>query len=464
MKLRTARVQTKKGDAVAKKVKAPKRKQPVEEEMKEEDELQVVELEESEEEEEEIEEPKKKQAKTEEEVKAKEGKKEFDEQERLQNAKEQARVALPTIRKYFENIGDKSLFPEIDQQLQLNVVYKKPNTKSVGARKVITLPCSSRNLNNTTICIIMPDLDQSEAARKDVDVSKQAREWQAKLEQDHAITNKHYSLLLTHRQLKREYSQYKEKRDLANAYDMFLCDARVFKSVKSFLGKEFHRAHRVPFILRYELPFVNQISKYLNSTEIPTGNFVHRLCVRFGDFRLNNADLVSNVDTILTALAKLAPGGWRNVRRIDVQPVGGKPSLPIYTDEGSANDVVIEASKTLKRRLEKRNAEVIDECNTLPDGLTLAIRKNGKTRVIKEDDKKRVLYPTIHDEWRSGETMKPKINPVKVEAKRKRRAIEKKKRAVAAKRRETDKTKEKLKKVAEKMKKKAAVSKAKKTA
>ncbi|PAV63365.1 hypothetical protein WR25_16160 [Diploscapter pachys] len=427
MKLRTARVQTKKGDAVAKKVKAPKRKQPVEEEMKEEDELQVVELEESEEEEEEIEEPKKKQAKTEEEVKVKEGKKEFNEQERLQDAKEQARVALPTIRKYFENIEDKSLFPEIDQQLQLNVVYKKPNTKSVGARKVITLPCSSHNLNNTTICIIMPDLDQSEAARKDVDVGKQAREWQAKLEQDHAITNKHYSLLLTHRQLKREYSQ-------------------------------------VPFILRYELPFVNQVSKYLSSTEIPTGNFVHRLCIRFGDFRLSNADLVSNVDTILTALVKLAPGGWRNVRRIDVQPVGGKPSLPIYTDEGSANDVVIEASKTLKRRLEKRNAEVIDECNTLPDGLTLAIRKNGKTRVIKEDDKKRVLYPTIHDEWRSGETMKPKINPVKVEAKRKRRTVEKKKRAVAAKRREADKTKEKLKKVAEKMKKKAAVSKAKKTA
>lgn len=36
---------------------------------------------------------------------------------------------------------------------------------------------------------------------------------------------------------------------------------------------------RVPFILRYELPFVNQISKYLSSTEIPTGNFVHRLYV-----------------------------------------------------------------------------------------------------------------------------------------------------------------------------------------
>ena len=58
-----------------------------------------------------------------------------------------------------------------------------------------TLPCSSRNLNNTTICIIMPDLDQSEAARRDVDVGKQAREWQAKLEQDHGITNKHYSLV-----------------------------------------------------------------------------------------------------------------------------------------------------------------------------------------------------------------------------------------------------------------------------
>lgn len=64
--------------------------------MKEKDELQVVEVEESEEEVEEIEEPKKKQAKTEEEAKVNEGKKEFDEQKRLQDAKEQVSSSLFT--------------------------------------------------------------------------------------------------------------------------------------------------------------------------------------------------------------------------------------------------------------------------------------------------------------------------------------------------------------------------------
>ncbi|EPB75405.1 hypothetical protein ANCCEY_05514 [Ancylostoma ceylanicum] len=47
----------------------------------------------------------------------------------------------------------------------------------------------------------------------------------------------------------------------------------------------------------------------------------------------------------------------------------------------------------------------------------LAVRKNGKVRVISEDSNVAVHYPTVHDEWEERDGLKPTIDPAKLKRK-----------------------------------------------
>lgn len=53
------------------------------------------------------------------------------------------------------------------------------------------LPHSLYEKGNTTVCLIMRDLDQSAKAKFDPDVDKQARLWTEKLELEFGITKEH---------------------------------------------------------------------------------------------------------------------------------------------------------------------------------------------------------------------------------------------------------------------------------
>uniref|UniRef100_A0A8R1EGF5 Uncharacterized protein n=1 Tax=Caenorhabditis japonica TaxID=281687 RepID=A0A8R1EGF5_CAEJA len=90
----------------------------------------------------------------------------------------------------------------------------------------------------------MPDLDQSDKAKRDFDVEKQSREWAEKIEVDHGLTSAHYSKILTKREVERIAHTYKDKRALASSYDVFIVDGRVYKPVKSHLGKDFTKFTR----------------------------------------------------------------------------------------------------------------------------------------------------------------------------------------------------------------------------
>lgn len=122
----------------------------------------------------------------------------------------------------------------------------------------------------------MPDLDQSDAAKKDFDVEKQSREWAEKIEVDHGLTSAHISKILTKREVERIAHTYKDKRSLASSYDLFLADARVFKSVKSFLGKEFYKVHKVPLPFVYHKPMGQTIELALKTVTYPLTRYLVR--------------------------------------------------------------------------------------------------------------------------------------------------------------------------------------------
>ncbi|VDM65156.1 unnamed protein product [Strongylus vulgaris] len=168
---------------------------------------------------------------------------------------------------------------------------------------------------------------------------------------------------------------------------------------------------REPIDFDYSKPLVKSIEKAVRTVVLRLPRYTTRAHISFGHLGQDSADLASNLDEVINAVTNNCPGGLSNVRSVYVQPVGGTPTLPIYFDSGKSSDVKLE--RPSKRR------RVSDECSTLPDGLKLAVRRNGKVRVIKEDSNSNaaVHYPTVHDEWEERDGLKPTIDPAKLKRK-----------------------------------------------
>lgn len=50
------------------------------------------------------------------------------------------------------------------------------------------MPHVIKNSNNTSLCVILPDLDTSEEAKRDPDVDSQARQWSEILRKKYSVT------------------------------------------------------------------------------------------------------------------------------------------------------------------------------------------------------------------------------------------------------------------------------------
>ncbi|CAJ0559210.1 unnamed protein product, partial [Mesorhabditis spiculigera] len=329
-----------------------------------------------------------------------------DEQQVLQGIQGQARAAMVAMKKHVEQKDQKSLFPDIDQAAELHVILKKTPAQCPSLRHKIRLPHTERTLKNTRVLVILPDLDRSQEARYDQDVDKQAREWEQKLEDDHGIrVGTHVTKVVTKRQLERENRQPVQKRQLSRAYDIFLVDSRVAKSVYTFLGKPFHMNKKSPQEFKYGRPLADAIQLALKSAYFYTLPRVERTHVEFGHFGQPNSQLGENFDALLAGVVKHTPGGLANIRGLYISPPSCTPFLQVYGDDGAASAV------SMKKPLKKVQPTIVDECPS----------SRPARRVIREADNVAVLYPTTADEWEARDDLKPTINPEREANKRAKR-------------------------------------------
>jgi len=313
----------------------------------------------------------------------------------------QGKSAILALQQHHQ--GAKVLFPEQALSVHFVAKYKKsPVCRQTSLRKFIRLPNSDRNPSNSSVCLILPDLDRSDEAARDPDVDRQAREWADKLKNEYGVTSSDYAKIFTFTQLRREHSQQADKHKLSNLYDIFVVDMKLMAKAFNFLGTHFRKTTKLPFPISLSNPrsFSRKLREVYNLVTLSLDSQKDSISIRIGNLHQDLTELSSNLEAVVNKFIENCPGGPVNIRSCYIQMANTEFSLPIFVDFESANDVKLEP---LKR---KQYSEEFGELSTLPDGLAVKVRSDGLVTVVNEEENE-VLYPTKQDEWEANDDLKP---------------------------------------------------------
>jgi len=132
--------------------------------------------------------------------------------------------------------------------------------------------------------------------------------------------------------LKKNYQAPSDKRALADAYDLFLCDRRVVEMMPKALGVIFYKKKLkppVPVALKEGLEDPKaEIEKAISGTtfRMPSGPCIG---VRFGRVTMEEDELVANAAAVIASSIKLLDRSGLLLQSISVQATNN-PALPIW--------------------------------------------------------------------------------------------------------------------------------------
>jgi hypothetical protein len=295
----------------------------------------------------------------------------------------------------------KKLFEDEEDGIVVRFGLKRLRLNGVFQRGVVQFRHPERSVENTSICLILPDFDYKKANRHDPDVDKNSRIWADTLREKHGLTGKEITKIITFIQLQRELLEPKDKLKFVNSYDVIMIQENLHPSVVKFLGQSCFKSKKYPFKFDVNSPTlpdtISKVHSFANLVSQPNEMNIH---IRFGNVKQSKIELLENFEDALNRAATFLPGGLFNLQVARMQIERGV-SFPLYVDFGPVNDVI--------QKVEPKPEPIIDECTTLPDGLKIKISATGKVHVIAEDNEEPVFYPTVEDEWEKHDDLKPRL-------------------------------------------------------
>jgi len=195
------------------------------------------------------------------------------------------------------------------------------------------IPHPIYRFDGAEVCLIVKDAPGGDGGKQPKGGNKGAK---AKARAQKLAEAAGVSKVIAVSKLKSKYEPHEAKRALANAFDLFLADARVVPSLARLLGKAFFRAKKqpVPVDLRgrdWETP----VSEAVRATYFYRGG---GSCVniRVARSSFSAEQVAENVESALRALVpKLAPGNggrWGGVRSVLLKSASSA-ALPVYQSD-----------------------------------------------------------------------------------------------------------------------------------
>jgi len=246
--------------------------------------------------------------------------------------------------------GKSALFDDdVESDLYLNInVFRMP---SKGKNKPVRIPIKHSLMNEGEFCLITKDPES---------------DFSAYLE-SHPVRG--CKKVLGLRQLKDNFTQYKDKRELMSSYDMFMADDRILSILPRLLSKAFFQRKKQP------VPVViagKNWEKHLEQARDST-YFFHAsgVCttVRIAKASFTPAQVVENVLSAINAIVAQIPFKWQNIQSLRLSTATSQ-ALPIFTqlpEGGFESADATEISNTKKGPIKPATPAQASEAAPAPD-------------------------------------------------------------------------------------------------
>ena len=129
--------------------------------------------------------------------------------------------------------------------------------------------------------------------------------------------------------LKREYGQYKDRRELAARCDAFLCDDRCIRMMPQLLGKVFYESKKHPYPVKLTTSgWAHHLETARDATYLHLG-WGSVTSIKVGRSSWDPKAVAENVIAALAGAGAALPGKWRNVQAVHLGATDSL-SLPLW--------------------------------------------------------------------------------------------------------------------------------------
>ncbi|XP_014667926.1 PREDICTED: ribosomal L1 domain-containing protein 1-like [Priapulus caudatus] len=222
--------------------------------------------------------------------------------------------------------------------------------------------------DQTGVCLIVSDKERN----KNDDHEEFSQQYKDKLV---AGGVEHVTEVIPFKQLLTEFRTFESRRKLCHSFDVFLADRKLISQLPHNLGKEFFNTKKMPHPVNLDVAnFKGEIYKALNKTYCTMSGSGSCSTFVVGHCGQSVTDVVENVVACVEKLRIVVPGGWSNVRSMNIK-THKSPALPFYCSMASADDV------TLDMEIEALSEDEPEDVTTITWG-KVQVSKDGIVKVM----------------------------------------------------------------------------------
>ncbi|GJQ79990.1 hypothetical protein Trydic_g9465 [Trypoxylus dichotomus] len=155
-------------------------------------------------------------------------------------------------------------------------------------------------------------------------------------------------------QLKTEYSEFELKRKLVELYDMFLVDGKVSKYAAKSLGKIFMEKRKLPIPVHMDATNLKEHLKLaMRKTSLNLHPHGDNFVIQIAHSDMTEDQIYENFEETCANLGKLLPGGWENIRGMNLKTPKSM-AVPVYYTLKNPSGLPIPVAKPKRSKAYKR--------------------------------------------------------------------------------------------------------------
>ena len=115
----------------------------------------------------------------------------------------------------------------------------------------------------------------------------------------------------------------KKSKKVINDYDFFLADTKLMPAVGKKLGPLLGPRGKMPPPVTFNAPIESVLERFRSSVKVKAKGSLSLSC-RIGEESMDDADLATNANAVMTAVEKTLPNGSKNIKKIMFKTTMGK--------------------------------------------------------------------------------------------------------------------------------------------